>query len=63
ARRTRKYLEKLFLFINVKEITLMLRGSGPLNSSNIATYQTIADISITVNRLIKFFSNRFAIKK
>jgi hypothetical protein len=63
ARRTRKRLEELFLFINAEEITLVLRGSGPLDGSDTATRQTIADISVTVNRLIKFFGNRFAIEK
>lgn len=41
----------------------MLCRSRPLNNSDIAIRQTIVDISIIVNRLIKFFSNRFTIKK
>ncbi|KAG7402838.1 hypothetical protein Forpe1208_v016712 [Fusarium oxysporum f. sp. rapae] len=63
ARRTRKRLEELFLFINAEEITLVLRGGGPPDGSDAATRQTIADISVTVKRLIEFFGNRFAIQK
>ncbi|OBS16141.1 hypothetical protein FPOA_13211 [Fusarium poae] len=63
ARRTRKRLEELFLFVNAEEITLVLRGGGPSDGSDAATRQTIADISVTVKRLIEFFGNRFAIEK
>ncbi|KAG4275186.1 hypothetical protein FPRO04_14432 [Fusarium proliferatum] len=63
ARRTRKHLENLFLFINAEEITLVLCGSGPPDGSDAATRQTIADISVTVKRLIEFFGNRFAVQK
>jgi hypothetical protein len=63
ARRTRKRLEDLFLFTNAEKITLVLRGDGPLDGSDVATRQTIADISITVKHLIDFFGNRFAIEK
>ncbi|KAF4951016.1 hypothetical protein FGADI_7800 [Fusarium gaditjirri] len=63
ARRTRKRLEDLFLFINAEEVTLVLRGGGPPDGSDAATRQTIADISVTVKRLIEFFGNRFAVQK
>lgn len=63
ARRSRKRLEDLFLFTNADKITLVLRGDGPLDGSDIATRQTIADISTTVKRLINSFGNRFAIEK
>ncbi|KAF4469666.1 hypothetical protein FALBO_3435 [Fusarium albosuccineum] len=63
ARRTRKRLEDLFLFINADKITLVLRGDGPLEGSDPATRQTIADISVTVQHLIDFFGNRFDIEK
>ncbi|RTE68558.1 hypothetical protein BHE90_017066 [Fusarium euwallaceae] len=63
ARRTRKRLEDLFLFTNAEKITLVLRGDGPLDGSDPATRQTIADISVTVKRLIDSFGNRFSIEK
>ncbi|KAJ0133678.1 hypothetical protein HZ326_23266 [Fusarium oxysporum f. sp. albedinis] len=63
ARRTRKRLEELFLFTNAEEITLVLRGGGPPDGSDVETRQTVADISVTVKRLIEFFGNRFAIQK
>ncbi|KAF9771587.1 hypothetical protein IL306_010767 [Fusarium sp. DS 682] len=63
ARRTRKRLEDFFLFTNAEKITLVLSGDGPLDGSDVATRQTIADISVTVKRLIEFFGNRFAIEK
>lgn len=63
ARRTRKRLEDLFLFTNAEKITLVLRRDRLHDSSDVATRQTIADISATVKRLIEFFGNRFAIEK
>jgi hypothetical protein len=63
ARRTRRRLEDLFLFTNAEKITLVLRGDGPLNGSDPTTRQAIADISVTVKRLIDFFGNRFTIEK
>ncbi|KAI5455810.1 hypothetical protein BGZ63DRAFT_429669 [Mariannaea sp. PMI_226] len=63
AKRTRTRLEDLFLFTNAEKVTLVLRGNGPLDGSDMATRQTIADISVTVKRLIDFFGNRFAIEK
>ncbi|KAH6982572.1 hypothetical protein EDB80DRAFT_735916 [Ilyonectria destructans] len=63
ARRTRRRLEDLFLFTNAEKITLVLRGNGPLDGSDPTTRQTIADLSVTVKRLIDFFGNRFTIEK
>jgi hypothetical protein len=63
ARSTQERLEDLFLFTNAKEITLVLRGGGLLDGSDLKTHQKIADISLIVKRLLAYFGDRFKIEK
>jgi len=63
ARWTQKLLQNLFLFNNAEQVTLVLHGRGLLDGSDLATHQTMKDISFVVRRLIEHFGDRFTIKK
>lgn len=63
ARWTQKRLQNLFLFDNVQQVTLILYGRGLLDGSDLATHQTLKDISFVARRLMDHFEDRFTVEK
>ncbi|KAM4058960.1 hypothetical protein HRG_008163 [Hirsutella rhossiliensis] len=63
ARWTRGKLRYAFLLTNVESIHVMLLGAGLIDGSDLATHQTIKEISSMVRKLIVQFGSRFDISK
>ncbi|RYP27381.1 hypothetical protein DL767_007700 [Monosporascus sp. MG133] len=63
ARWTQERLQDLFLFTEARQVTLVLLGRGVLDGSDLATHQTMKDISYVVKLLIDLLGDRFAIQK
>ncbi|KAM0420466.1 hypothetical protein ACHAPT_011758 [Fusarium lateritium] len=63
ARSAQKRLQDVFLFENAKQITLAFQGDGLLDGSDLATHQTIKDLSYVVKLLIDRFGDRFTVMK
>ncbi|KAF4459113.1 hypothetical protein FALBO_14134 [Fusarium albosuccineum] len=63
ARSAQKRLQDVFHFKNAKQITLAFQGNGLLDGSDLATHQTIKDLSYVVKLLIDHFGDRFTVMK
>lgn len=63
ARSAQKRLQEIFTLNNAKRITLAFQGDGLLDGSDLATHQTIKDLSYAIKLLIDHFGDRFTVKK
>lgn len=63
ARWTQARLRDLLLFTNARRVTIALVGGGVLNGSDLATHQTIKDISFVVKLLLDGLGDRLDITK